>query len=227
MGIDLPVGSVRFTAGRNMESVLDLMAAGRLVVTDLVTHRVPVADVADAYEAIASPGVAALGVLLTYDAAATVGPTDRRRDLPNLRAVAAPGIALLGAGTFARRTVVPLLRQAGLDHLVSVVSPSGTTARLLADREGFLRASSDAGAEVNAADVDLVAVVSRHDSHAELVIAALRAGKHVYCEKPLGLDHDELDLVEHEMDSHPECAMLVGHNRRWSPAIDAAVGRSG
>ncbi len=230
LGVDLPVGMVRFTAGRNMESVLDLMASGRLVVSDLVTHRMPVGDVADAYEAIASPEAAAVGVLLTYEGPATVGPGDRRRHVSKLRPVATPGVALLGAGTFARRTVVPLLRQAGLDHLVSVVSPSGTTARLLAHREGFLRAGSDAGEEVNAADVDLVAVVSRHDSHAELAVAALRAGKHVYCEKPLGLDHDELDLIEQEMDAHPECLLLVGHNRRWSPAIDAAhaaLGSSG
>jgi predicted dehydrogenase len=64
-----------------------------------------------------------------------------------------------------------------------------------------------------------VVVATRHDSHAHYVLQALRAGKHVFCEKPLCLTLDELDEIQSEARSRPTQALMVGFNRRFAPHV--------
>ncbi|GAB3957750.1 hypothetical protein GCM10027614_73820 [Micromonospora vulcania] len=67
-------------------------------------------------------------------------------------------------------------------------------------------------------DVDVVFVLSRHDSHACLTVQALDAGKHVFVEKPLALTQDELDGVLAAYDRNPG-HLFVGFNRRHAPMV--------
>jgi predicted dehydrogenase len=69
--------------------------------------------------------------------------------------------------------------------------------------------------------VDLVILCTRHDLHGRMVLEALRAGKHVLCEKPLALRDDELDAIAdfYEGSSTGKPVLMVGFNRRWSPAF--------
>lgn len=226
-GVDLPIGHVRWTEGRNLEAVLDLLAAGRLGVADLVTHRFPIAAAADAYELIESRREPYLGVALTYEAA--VVP-----DLPiRLRAPqpgGGEGVGLIGAGAFASTVLVPAFKEAGFDRFVSVASASGLSARRLAERAGFEKAVSGADGVIDDPDVDVVVIATPHDTHAALAARALRAGKHVFCEKPLALTMDELDDVEAAWRESGK-VLFVGFNRRWSPAVQQLrehfAGRSG
>jgi predicted dehydrogenase len=66
-----------------------------------------------------------------------------------------------------------------------------------------------------------VVICTRHDTHAELTEAALRAGKHVLVEKPLGITEPEIDRI---MEAHAGAGrvLTVGTNRRYSPAARAA-----
>ncbi len=216
-GVDYPIGQVRWTEGRNQQAVLDLLAEGRLHVDDLITHRFPIAEAVGAYELIESRAEPYLGIVLTY-------PADGRAPGPIV--VAAPkgsadglGVGLIGAGAFAASVLVPALREAGFGRFVAVASSSGLSARRLAEGAGFERAVSGADAVIDDPDVGVVVIATPHDSHADFVIRALRAGKHVWCEKPLALTEDELDEVEsafHEAGS----VLYVGFNRRKSPAIE-------
>jgi predicted dehydrogenase/threonine dehydrogenase-like Zn-dependent dehydrogenase len=65
-GVDFPAGQVRWTGGRNLEAVLDLLSAGRLRVSDLVTHSYDIGDAAAAYELIEERADPHLAVQLTY-----------------------------------------------------------------------------------------------------------------------------------------------------------------
>ncbi len=61
--------------------------------------------------------------------------------------------------------------------------------------------------------------VLRYDAHARQVLASLRAGKHVFCEKPLCLTLDELSEIETEARDRPTQLLMVGFNRRFAPHL--------
>lgn len=218
-GIDYPIGYVRWTEERNLEAYLSLVAAGRLQVVDLVTHTFPVEQAAEAY-ACTDTDPNALGVQLSYGR----GSSDVDEAVPvSPKRGGGLGVGLLGAGTYARATLLPALEAAGYEHLVAVASATGLSARYVAERHGFERAFSSAEALIGESDVDLVIVATRHDSHAELVTRALDAGKHVFCEKPLALSDDQMDKVATAWRGSPG-QLFVGFNRRYSPPV-AAVRR--
>ncbi len=219
--VDYPAGAVRWTEGRNLEAVLDLLASGRLAVADLVTHRHPIEAAAQAYQALADGDEAVVGALLTYpEAARDEGPIAVRPRQRSSGGGPGPRVGLIGAGAFASTVLVPALRDAGFDRFTSVASASGLSARRVAERAGFERAVAGAEAVINDPEVDAVVIATPHDSHAGLVALALRAGKHVFCEKPLALSFDELDDVDGAWRS-ASGVLFVGFNRRWSGAVQA------
>ncbi len=172
-GVDYPLGYVRWTEGRNLQAYLDLVAAGRLSVRDLVTHRFPVEKAVDAY-ALVEGGERSLGIQLTY---APDAPVHEVVAVADKTVISGPGVGLVGAGTYARATLVPALKPAGLDRLVVVASAAGLSARHLAERAAAERAVSDIEPVLALPDVDLVVIATRHDSHADLVTRALQAGR--------------------------------------------------
>ncbi len=227
-GVDYPVGHVRWTEGRNLEAVLDLMASGRLDVADLVTHRFPIDDAPKAFAALDDPRERPLGMLLTYPNAGvarrTIATTGRKRSPAR---GSQPGVGIIGVGGFVRSVIVPALGSSGAGPIVHVASASGVSATRFAERHGVARASSEAQAVIDDDAVDLVIVATPHSTHAELVTAALAAGKDVYCEKPLALSDAELATVEAAL-AGSVGRLYVGFNRRYSPILrqarDALVG---
>jgi predicted dehydrogenase/threonine dehydrogenase-like Zn-dependent dehydrogenase len=217
-GVDYPAGQVRWTEGRNFEAVLDLLASGRLQVSDLVTHTYEIGDAAAAYELIEQRSEPYLAIQLTYPDLPDDGPVLVR---PPAAATLSPGVGWLGAGAFSTGTLLPAFRAAGFGSLIAVGSASGLSARRAAERHGFARAVSGNVALINDPEVEVVVIATPHDSHAELAMLALRSGRHVYCEKPLALTIADLDDVEHSWRGSG-CHLAVGFNRRWSPAVLAA-----
>ncbi|MDQ6878053.1 MAG: Gfo/Idh/MocA family oxidoreductase, partial [Candidatus Dormibacteraeota bacterium] len=215
-GVDYPSGYVRFTEGRNLEAILDLVAMSRLVVTDLVTHRFSITDAPAAYQLIESKSEPHLGVLLAY-----AGGTSKTPEPPRVRLKQQPAgdrVGLVGAGTFASSVLIPALKDAGFSRLVSVASASGLSARRVAARFDFEKAASGVEAVLDDPDVDVVVIATPHDSHSSLTARALRRGKHVFCEKPLALSMEEVDEVVAAWQDGGG-SLFVGFNRRWSPAI--------
>ncbi len=224
-GVDYPAGHVRWSEGRNFEAVLDLLAAGRLAVGDLVTHAFGIADAVQAYRLIEGGAEPYLAIRLDYpgtaepDRPVAVRPASGRH-AQGVRG-AHPGVGLIGAGPFATGTLLPAFRAAGLSRLVAVASARGLTATRAAERFGFERAVAGAEAVLADPDVSVVAIATTHDSHASLAALALAAGRHVWCEKPLALTEDELDAVRDAW-LNSGCVLAAGFNRRWSPAMAAA-----
>ncbi|MCW2931469.1 MAG: putative zinc-binding dehydrogenase [Actinomycetia bacterium] len=228
-GVDYPAGQVRWTEGRNFEAVLDLLAAGRLTVTDLVTHSFDITAATQAYKLIEERQEPYLAIRLEYpDRAGTadsggpvqVRPMTAKGDVGRT-GPAEPGIGLIGAGAFATGTLLPALRAARLGKLVTVGSAGGLSATRAAQRHGFAKAA--AGAEEVLADPDVTTVViaTPHDTHAAFASSALRSGRHVWCEKPVALTEDELDEVQAAWRESGR-VLAIGLNRRWSPAVIAA-----
>lgn len=217
-GSDYPIGHVRWTAQRNMEAVLDLMAAGKLPVEQLTSHRFPIDRAAEAYDLITERKEPFLGILLEYpeEARAPV----RRVELRAKAASGPLGISMIGAGNFARLILLPALEHAGGFSLRGLCTAKGMSAEHTGRSKGFAFAATDTKELWSDPETKAVFIATRHDLHAELVIAGLRAGKHVFVEKPLCLTLDELDQVAATVrELGKDCPILmVGFNRRFAPA---------
>jgi predicted dehydrogenase len=212
-GLDFPVGHVRWTEGRNVEAVVDLLARGSLAVAGLVTHRFPVADGERAYAAL-KDDPAALAILLEFEPG-----EERRRTVEVARRPAREGalrVGIVGAGAFARGTLIPALRQIPEVELAAACSRTGASARSLADRFDIPLATTDWRELARSDAVDALVIATPHAEHAEMAAVGLEAGKAVLVEKPLAIDEAGLDRVRSAADSSGGL-LLVGHNRRFAP----------
>jgi predicted dehydrogenase/NADPH:quinone reductase-like Zn-dependent oxidoreductase len=220
-GQDYPFGFVRWTEQRNFDAVLAAMESGRLAVEGLLTHRYGLDQAAAAYETIQNDR-SALGVVLEYEAEPDRAPAVSVES----RAVEAgrsPGVAVIGAGNFARGVLLPALVQSSAD-LLYVANCNPATAAHAARKFGARQAVTDHRLALDDPDVAVVFVVVSHQLHAELVIQALEAGKHVFVEKPLALDEAELDRVAGALSDAEGRLLMVGYNRRFSRHVERARG---
>lgn len=221
-GRDYPVGFVRWTEQRNFEAVLQLMSEGSLDPGPLTTHSFAFEQAAQAYEAVLGEEPT-LGVVLKYpDRGGRVEVSDSVLRLrgstppPRVHGAEASAVAgVLGAGAFAQRTLLPLIKRAGFD-VRAIASSGGTSAALAAERFGAQLVTTDPAVVLSDAGIGTVFILTRHDSHARLALAALAAGKHVFVEKPLALRLKDLDALE-EAAAHGPGLLTVGFNRRHAP----------
>lgn len=223
-GLDYPVGFVRWTEQRNFEAVLDMLAEGKLDVTPLVTHRFAFEDVGEAY-AMMTTQSGALGILLDYAKLAEPAPVPART--VSIGGTNARGgkarLAIIGAGNYASRTLAPALKAAGAE-LRTVVSSGGLSGTYTARKMGAANSSTDTDSVFADPEIDAVVIATRHDSHAALVVRALDADKHVFVEKPIALDRDELTAIEDARERAIargfEPVVTVGFNRRFAPLVE-------
>ena len=224
-GQDYPIGFVRWTEQRNFEAVLDLMASGALKLDPLITHRYAIERADEAF-ALLTAGEPSLGILLTYATNADDSDRLHQRTVTlasraEPRAPTPATVAFLGAGNYASRVLIPAFKQAGA-QLKTVVSSGGVSAVHFGKKHGFVEASSAGDEALADPDVDTVVIATRHDMHASQVLAALEAGKHVFCEKPLCLTLDELAAIETAAAARPGQLLMVGFNRRFAPLTGKA-----
>jgi len=219
-GQDYPYGLVRWTEKRNFEAVLDMLATGRLEVKALISHRFLFENAQDAYETLTTD-TTGLGILLEY----TSPPESRVSknvvlDVARTFNAAEPTIGCIGAGNYASRILIPAFKAAGA-QFHTIVTSGGINGVIHGQKAGFVEASTDIEQMLASSTINTVAIVTRHDSHASLVKRALLAGKHVFVEKPLAINCDELDEVEAAYQNSREkgVQLMVGFNRRFSPHI--------
>jgi predicted dehydrogenase/threonine dehydrogenase-like Zn-dependent dehydrogenase len=224
-GKDYPVGFVRWTEQRNFEAVLDLMSAKALDVTPLITHRFSIERAEDAY-AVLTSGEPSLGIVLQYAETQSNKVAETRTvvlDRDRSFSVATkPVVGCIGAGNYGRRVLIPALVRAKAE-LHTIVTTNGLNAVHYGRKFSFANASTSPSEMLAQKEINTIFIATRHDSHARLASEALRSGRHVYVEKPLALNREELAEVETayaESVSKGEAPIiLVGFNRRFSPHI--------
>ena len=226
-GYDYPLGQVRWTEGRNLESFVDLLASGKLDVHPLISHRFPIDVAGEAYDLITGKKQEPfLGVLLTYPDSPNEPPVSKRV-IFHTQAAPVTGkirIGVLGAGNYASAVFLPAIKKVGGVTLVGIGSSSGLSARHAGGQYGFSYATSDETQILDDPSIQLVVVLTRHNSHARQIQAALTAGKAVYCEKPLAISEEQLTGIERLLET-PELPLLtVGFNRRFAPFAQKLLG---
>lgn len=222
LGADYAPSVLRWSAGRNMAAILALLAQGRLSLAPLGLRVIPFEHAHEAYEQRASALITALRYTPQVHITAPEPPRVAFSP-PYTDKISALGI--IGAGQYATRTLLPAyLSLPERPPITHICSPSGLSAQLAARAVGA-QATSEVDEVIGAAALDAVMILTRHDSHAALVIRALEAGKHVFVEKPLGVSFEELDAVQAALDARAATPprFLVGFNRRFAPLTQQLI----
>jgi predicted dehydrogenase/threonine dehydrogenase-like Zn-dependent dehydrogenase len=218
-GLDYPYDYVRWTEQRNLESALDLMDRGRLNVQSLTTHRFPIEKAAEAYSMIYAGTEPYVGVVLEYDLdrpqqrVIEVAASQRHQTTNQI------GVGFVGAGNYASAQLLPHLKSNKDARLVGLASATGLNAKQKAERFGFNYCATEIKPLLDDKTIDALFIASRHSAHAALTIQGLEAGKHVFVEKPMGLDAAEAESAVRACAQH-RVTLAVGYNWRFQPALN-------
>lgn len=221
-GHDYPIGYVRWTEKRNFEAVINLFAEKKISVENLISKRFDLTDVSDAYSEIFS--TKCLGLIIEYPQKSidyyrknkiSLTPSSRLKPKYSRNNCI---VGHIGAGNYGAKVLLPALRKTGA-CLDTIVTQTGLRATNFGQKFNFAHASSDVCDVFSSERINTTFIATRHDSHASLVIDALKSGKNVFVEKPLALNLRELDEIEKAY--HAACSgiLMVGYNRRFSPLV--------
>ena len=221
-GQDYPAAYVRWTEARNMQAFAALLSSGKVDVAPLISHRYAIERAPDAYDLIEKNAEPYLGIVLSYPEI-NEHTLVRRIELKAGPPEGKVGIACLGVGNFARMVLLPAIKKVENLHPALLCSAGGTAAAHSGEKLGFQAITTDEEQVYNDPGIKAVFIVTRHDQHARQTIRALKAGKHVFVEKPLALSTEELAEIEQTLSAPggPAPLLTVGFNRRFSPAAEA------
>jgi predicted dehydrogenase/threonine dehydrogenase-like Zn-dependent dehydrogenase len=213
-GQDYPIAYVRWTEKRNFEAILKAISNKSVDVRSLITQRVPINNFSEVYDNMKSKE--AIASILEYGPSpdnATTVVVSEQRDFGNSKGI----IGVVGAGNFTRMTLLPILKKANA-KLKYVVSSTGVSGTGLAKKYGISRSTTNYSDVLEDSEVDSIVITTQHNLHSEMVIDGLKANKHVFVEKPLAINHSQLDQIEKAY-KNSQGSLMVGFNRRFSPHI--------
>ncbi len=214
-GIDYPIGFVRWTEQRNFEAVLEAMRTGTLDVKPLITQKVPFEKVVEVYDTI--EGSSSIATIIEYPISKVEKCNTIR--LNNAKFEKSDGvIGLIGAGNFAKMTMLPVLKKTGA-QMKYIASSGGVSGTHLAKKFGIAHSTTDYSTILKDKDVKLVIITTQHNMHASMVTKVLKSKKHVFVEKPLAINEEQLNNIHKVMGDSEGLTLTVGFNRRFSPSI--------
>lgn len=210
-GRDYPLPFVRWTEKRNFETVLQLIATGKLKVKELVSDITPLEEYDKIYGNIGQSKSIASIIKYNENNVPEHSIIVNKKELEINKGV----IGLIGAGNFTKMTLLPALKgtDAQIKHIVSSGGVNGTA---LAQKHNIAQSTTDYDLVLDDKDVNLVMITTRHNLHANMVIKALNKDKHVFVEKPLALNAEELESIEKAY-KDSKGTLMIGFNRRFSP----------
>lgn len=211
-GNDYPLPFVRWTEKRNFDAVLQAISNGKIEVKSLITERVPLDNYLEIYGNMSKAG--SIASILEYPSESNDSNTIllKQNDVLPTKG----GVGIIGAGNFTQMTMLPSLKKADA-NIISIASKGGLSGTILAKKYNIAKSTTDYAQVINDPKVDLVMVMTRHNQHASAVIESLQAKKHVFVEKPLAINIEELDAIIAAYDGSK--MITVGFNRRFSPHI--------
>ncbi|MBC8484507.1 MAG: bi-domain-containing oxidoreductase [Bacteroidetes bacterium] len=214
-GIDYPLSYVRWTEQRNMGTILNLVAQRKLDVKSLITHRYDFINVLDAYKLVKGEiQEPYLGIILQYhqnkEHVSSINIETKKK-----KKTSDVNIGFIGAGSFAQAITLPNLvkTKCSFDTLLE---PNGVNATVVIQKYGFRRLTTKSEDLFGNKEINTIFITTPHSMHAEYVIKGLKSNKHIFVEKPLSINEDELNSIK-EVYKGTENVLMVGYNRRFSP----------
>jgi len=225
-GIDYPIGYVRWTENRNMKSILELISEGKLNVKSLITHKIPIEKGLEAYDIITGKVKEKyLGILIEYkmekkeerEEVRSEGVREAGSEEKEKKVYAEkPIIGFIGAGNFAQSYLIPNLKGT---EIKTVMTGKPLNADSVKEKFGFKKSTVDSKEIFEDKEINTVFVATRHDSHANYVVKAIKAGKNIFVEKPLAINEEQLREIKNVYNSINSQYLMVGFNRRFSESF--------
>ncbi|NQZ79916.1 MAG: zinc-binding dehydrogenase [Colwellia sp.] len=220
-GVDYPLGFVRWTEQRNFIAILDMMSLRKIDVKPLISHRYLFNDALSAYQTL-TDNKQALGILLQYQNNENESQLDSIELNPKLIFDKKDAIVgFIGAGNYASRILIPAFKAANA-KLHTLSTSGGVNSVIHGKNNSFHQATTNTDAMIENNEINTIAIVTQHHSHAKFVSKALKQGKNVFVEKPLAINQQQLDLVKasyEEQTAAQKSHLMVGFNRRFAPQV--------
>ena len=223
-GLDYPYAFVRWTEKRNMAEYLRLLHSSAVNIDSMIERVYPIEKAGEAFEALQSADPKPLIVVLDYGSVDPAGiEILRDHDRRVFGATSIPsndgqvGVAVVGLGGFAMGVHLPnLVRLKDKYKLIGLMSHKGATAKAAADRFGAVFSTTKYEDILSDDRIGLVLIATRHDSHADLALKALEAGKNVFVEKPMAVSEEEIAAYSRFYENRTGPLLFTGFNRRFS-----------
>ena len=229
--IDYPYAYARWTSKRNLEEFIYQLSKGSVKVKHLTTHRFPIDKALEAYELILDGKEPYMGVIIEYPSKRDQVSIDDYKSykkkiilrssqhITNNNGRRTPCVGVIGAGLFATGTLLPILKKTKDLRLRGVATATGMKGQHIAKKFGFEYFTTDYRELLNDSEINLLFILTRHGSHAQFVTEALKAGKHVFVEKPLCINKEQLNQIIdcYQLSAISHQLLVVGFNRRFSP----------
>jgi len=224
-GIDYPIGFVRWTENRNLAEFLRLIGEGKVDVRSLISHRFPLAKAEAVYgDILENRGGPYIGVVLEYPVNGKwLGVNGERVKI--LKTFTNTGgtkdsklsVGVVGAGLFGKALLLPALKKIANVDLHTLAASSSANTYHTAKKYGFEQCTTDYRQVMENKDIQAVVILTPHSLHARMVAEALKDGKHVFVEKPLCVNGDELTEIRQAYAESDGRFLMVGYNRPFSP----------
>lgn len=226
-GNDYPIEYVRWTENRNFQTILNLLSAGKIDFTDLVSHQISFEDALKAYEILLNKP--SISIILNYDKS----KKNKIKKTIAIKSKIKSGktsnilVGLIGSGSYTKKIILPTLKKIRYKYginLNTIVSNSGITGTIIGKKYFFENSSSSYDSVTNSKKINTVIIASNHDTHAEIVLECIKKNKNIFVEKPLGLNESELVQIKKLYSRRTALGnyksnFMVGFNRRFSPHI--------
>ncbi|MCB9504350.1 MAG: Gfo/Idh/MocA family oxidoreductase [Deferribacteres bacterium] len=207
-----------------MKEYLRLLAQDKIQIEALISKVFDFTKIDEAYDLIETDSLKSPLLLLDFSSKKAeqrerlLSPVVMNGVKPSSRL----NIAVVGMGEFARTMHLPNLKNLQEHFLLhTVMDRRGHEAANMARLYNAARSSSDFRDILEDESIHCVMITTRHDSHAQMALAALQAGKHVLVEKPLALTAAELEAItgffSDQQENTASPLLLTGYNRRFSP----------
>lgn len=215
-GIDYPIGHVRWTENRNMQSYIDLLCAGKLQMNKTISHIFTLEQAPEAYNMIIEKSESYTGILIEYEKEKSL---NQKVELNNISTKSNVNAGFIGAGNFAQNMLLPRLKD--LCNFTGVATARGNTSRYVADKYKFNYCTNNADEIITDSNTNTIFIATRHNQHAEFVLKGLDAGQNIFVEKPLAMNIEELNEIEKSYLKNSKdgksSILMVGYNRRFAP----------
>ena len=228
-GIDYPIGYVRWTLKRNMQSFLEFLKERKISLKPLISKVITLDEVPSFYEELISGKSKYIGVAISYDTSKyLIGVLNHKVQLskPEVQVSSTAKnivgrrirLGIIGAGSFINNVILPILLSdlKDLYEIVAVSTKHPQHCTKAGKRAGAYYCTTDYREILNDEKIDAVIIATPHNTHAEIVIEAIKAGKAIFVEKPLALNEEELEKIYEAYKNNP-VPITVDFNRRFSP----------
>ena len=223
-GNDYPIGYVRWTEQRNFEAVLNAMANKKVKKDELITKIFDFKEAVNAYKYLLDNS-SSLGLILKYSKNHSIKNNNiiALKESKNLKSFSSNkkinskiNISFIGAGNYAKTILIPAFIKTQA-NLKTIASNNGVNPTILGKKFKFEYATTEVDKTISSNESNTIVITTRHNSHAELILKSLKAGKNIFVEKPLCLNQKDLEKIEKSC--LEENVLMVGFNRRFSPYI--------